>query len=242
MLLLGDQIKQINPPMAYYIKYFAIKKVLSYINSNFKVPNFIILNKQITIIRQEIDLLKKQNEKRFQSFEVDMRNIEDSALRLFNHIDDLERQGQDELCSSFIFAVHLFSILSFFKPLRDDFHEKKKYSQYKAIEQYNKMESSGIYINNQKINLKVFVESYLFDLPTENICNQPHQPALLNSEAPKIGKFEWKKTQELEKYENLEKETKTKIRAAISELDFKQYKNAQQQIFTAIDLLNNLLK
>lgn len=28
--------------MAYYIKYFAIKKVLTYINSNFKVPNFIV--------------------------------------------------------------------------------------------------------------------------------------------------------------------------------------------------------
>ncbi|CAD8085079.1 unnamed protein product [Paramecium sonneborni] len=66
MLLLGDQIRQINPPMAYYIKYFAIKKVLSYINSKFQVPNFIIIDKQITIIRQEIDLLRKQNEKPFQ--------------------------------------------------------------------------------------------------------------------------------------------------------------------------------
>ncbi|CAD8177075.1 unnamed protein product [Paramecium pentaurelia] len=224
MLLLGDQIKLINPPMAYYIKYFAIKK---------------IIDKQITIIRQEIDLLRKQNEQRFQSFEVDMRNVEDSALRLFNHIDDMERQGQEELCSSFIFVVHLFSLLAFFKPHRDDFHEKKKYSQYKAIEQYNKMEKSGIYINNQKINIGAFVDSYLFDIPPEKIYSQP---SIQGIEPPKIGKFEWKKTQQLEKYENLEKESKIKIRAAISELDFKQYKNAKQQIMAAIELLDNLLK
>ncbi|CAD8085077.1 unnamed protein product [Paramecium sonneborni] len=144
-----------------------------------------------------------------------MRNIEDSALRLFNHIDDLERQGQVELCSSFIFAVHLFSLLTFFNHIERIFMKKK-------------------------INIKVFVESYLFDIPPENICNKP--TTLSETDAPKIGQLEWKKIQQLEKYENLEKETRNKIRAAISEFDFKQYKNAQQQILTAIDLLNNLLQ
>lgn len=42
MILLGDQIKLINPPIAYYIKYFAIKKVLAYSNSNFKIPNYLV--------------------------------------------------------------------------------------------------------------------------------------------------------------------------------------------------------
>lgn len=47
MLLLGDQIKPINPVMSYYIKYYAIKKVLNFVNSNFRIPNFTVIYSSI---------------------------------------------------------------------------------------------------------------------------------------------------------------------------------------------------
>lgn len=43
MILLGDQIKAINPVVAYYLKYYAIKKVLTYVNNDFKIPNYKVI-------------------------------------------------------------------------------------------------------------------------------------------------------------------------------------------------------
>lgn len=40
MLLLGDLIKRLNPIIAYYIKHYTLKQILSIAQSNCKIENY----------------------------------------------------------------------------------------------------------------------------------------------------------------------------------------------------------
>lgn len=52
--------------------------------------------------------------------------MEDSALKLFNFVDDEERNGKVDLVSEFIFCAHLLSVVCFYSNTRSDLKEKCK--------------------------------------------------------------------------------------------------------------------
>ncbi|KAM3130593.1 hypothetical protein pb186bvf_017290 [Paramecium bursaria] len=156
IIILSEKIKPLNITVSFYFKVFAIKRVLQYINTVFKIPNFKQIDQRITQLRNDVDEIKRQNILKFKTQEEDLKIIENSTLSLFFEIDDLERQGQKELFNEFMFAYISFSLLNFFIPQRPDFKEKKYYCAFKALEQQQFIKQEFNTIKSQKPNYILF--------------------------------------------------------------------------------------